>query len=176
MILYHGTDEINGEKILQDKLIKAEVERIYDKDHLVLPTTDGYVYLTNNIRKALRYASNNLIMKDLNLRETKVYIFAVTLDIDEVEVDWDEVKVDSRWPNSKANKVVDAITSLEYLSSVRIKKDLEIGKEVTSYFGGIYLSDEIIYMRDDNSSDEDKMRKFDWIKLDSSYNKINSIN
>lgn len=165
MILYHGTHEKNGENILQDKLIKSNVKRVYDENHPVQATTDGYVYLTDSIKRALSYASNIIIMEKLNLSETKVYLFAVTIGLDEVEADWDEVKVDSIWPNSKASKVVDAATSLEYVSSVRIKRDLEIGKEVTSYFAEIYLSDAIKYMRDNESSDEEKMDKFDWIKL-----------
>ena len=66
MKLFHGTSYKRGMQILEDQKIKGvEVERVYNKDDISLPTTDGYVYLTD-FSKAFYYANTTSIFdKDI---------------------------------------------------------------------------------------------------------------
>lgn len=134
MIYYHGTTEHTSKKIFQDQKISSTAEKVYGKGHLVKETTDGYVYLTDKIRWALRYGANAIMMSDLNLSKENIIVFKINISDSYVEIDEDEIEVVSKWDEGIDDKVVDISSSLKYLNSVRIPRDLILGKDVVEYF------------------------------------------
>ncbi|MER2040784.1 MAG: hypothetical protein ABS913_02445 [Desemzia incerta] len=166
LILYHGTSKINGESILKDGKIKSDIKRVYGKDHLVQPTTNGYVYLTNKIEQAVRYGQHATIMnKEESLTKTIIYIFKIKIPDSELEIDEDEINTMSIWKSSHTDKVIDVETCLKYLSTARVGRDLLLGEDVISYSGEQLNLAEMNYLKKQSVSVEEKLQRVQWIEL-----------
>lgn len=86
MKLYHGTSYETATKIIKDKKIKCGCESPYD-DSADFSTNKNYIYLTNNIALAIRYAKNATKNED-----KKVSIFIIEIDESKLLPDFDELK------------------------------------------------------------------------------------
>lgn len=88
MEMYHGTSLKRGNKILNDGIIKKDASKQYGKTCL-MPTTDGYVYLTNDLIKALKYGT----VADFEDDDIEEYlVFCINIDKSILEADEDEIK------------------------------------------------------------------------------------
>lgn len=104
MLLYHGTNNKRGLKIIEDKTIKSEIDRIHGDDYPEdLRTTDGYVYLTSSISLAAYYGNKAEVQENDGAGE--FYIFRVD-DIEEnlIERDLDEDRINEKYWGEKDNK------------------------------------------------------------------------
>ncbi|MFR1708872.1 MAG: hypothetical protein ACLSV2_08225 [Clostridium sp.] len=132
MILYHGTSEKRGIKIFDEMSLKTNALRVYGEEHL-LPTTGGYIYLTNNLVNAIYYGNKTACEDEDN------YLFVFEIEIDEckLEADMDQI-IYSLIPFGKHTKIkdIDSPTvqeSLAYALSVRTRKDIDIKTSKTRF-------------------------------------------
>lgn len=89
MKLFHGTSFKRGQQILANGKIKGnEVDRVYSPDNISLPTTDGYVYLTD-FAKAAYYANKTSMIYD---DDTHIILFELEIDDSILEPDLDEIE------------------------------------------------------------------------------------
>lgn len=89
MILYHGTTKKRAEKIINEKCIKKNIDRFFTVENNGEGyTTQGYIYLSNEITFALSFAISH------NMRENSeiLYIFKVDIPDKFVEADFDELR------------------------------------------------------------------------------------
>lgn len=125
MKLYHGTTYSASLKIEEDKALLHEITRPHYKGE-GLETTDGYVYLTNNVGYAA-YLAQRLA--------SGVNDFCVVYEIDladnELEADVDQLKIIGRI-NESAAKALNAQESLNMVQSCCVPRTLVIGKDVIS--------------------------------------------
>lgn len=133
MKLYHATYGSRAKEILDSGLIKSTgVKRVFDSSS-TYPTTEGYVYLTENLPLSIFYGARGLPM-DCN---DQIYIFEVEAHEEELLVDEDEIGVMSIWPQTRELILSRSPflwkDSLEILHSVRVKRDLIIGVDVKRY-------------------------------------------
>lgn len=134
MIFYHGTSKTSGNKILLDSKILANAQKVYGEGHAVKATTDGYVYISDKIRCAIDYGVNAALSNSPDIFTEDIYVFKIEVEKEEVEIDVDEVEVEKAFTPDVESKVVDIETSLEYLNSVRIPRNLIINVDVKEYF------------------------------------------
>lgn len=121
MILYHATTHIRGAQILRDKCLKKDVVRYYSEESGSNgPTTQGYIYLTNEITFSIYFANcHNLSEENQN-----IYIFRLDLPEEMLEPDEDEIKLQS--PNNEHHFPSRLAWSLEELKSCRTPQDINI--------------------------------------------------
>jgi hypothetical protein len=129
MFLYHGTKESFGKSIIKDGAIKSNISRNYDlnvaQDY---KTTDGYVYLTNNLSKACYYGNKNCFIFKDQKPEDYYYIFRLEIyDEKELLPDRDELRAYSLDIDSDLNE------SLKKCMSATIKQDINLKKYQASY-------------------------------------------
>ncbi len=87
MRLYHGTSFSASQAIISSGKILHDIERTYDETSL-LPTTNGFVYLTNNIGYAIYVANKESIFR----KEDYLSVFEVDVDANELLPDFDELE------------------------------------------------------------------------------------
>lgn len=122
MILYHATPIKNGLIILQDKKIKCNIERYHKTSRIVDGTTNGYVYLTQNLSLAYFFAA----IKFGELKESKeryICIFKIEIGDTSLEPDYDELRI-KKIPFTSNNLTYQQ--SLAACDCVRINKDISL--------------------------------------------------
>lgn len=89
--LYHATPLLKGKKILKSKRIKKKHRKIsWARFKIVQGTTNGYVYLTQNMCLAYYYAA---IQINYCKVITRMCIFEFEVDENYLEPDYDELKI-----------------------------------------------------------------------------------
>lgn len=88
MRLYHGTSFSASQNIISSEKILHEIERTYDESSL-FPTTNGLIYLTDNVGYAIYVANKEAIFR----RESFLCVFEVEVEVDEAELlpDFDQL-------------------------------------------------------------------------------------
>ncbi|MER2174930.1 MAG: hypothetical protein ABS911_09645 [Carnobacterium sp.] len=120
MKLYHGTSKERGLKILNDKAIKCDnINRVYNKEGLV-PTEDGFVYLTNNKVLALYYANKTAVFEN----DEKLMLFCVDINKEILLPDFDEIKYTIKTTKEISSHTLDE--SLEFTQSARVNFDINV--------------------------------------------------
>lgn len=142
MILYHGTSYNKGMKILESGCIKKNVERFYAGDSLY-PTTDGYVYLTNHIFRAIY--RGNIVSYDE--KDTKLMLFQVDVEEELLEPDLDEVEYTYKPFNQNTPTNLTYKDTLQLVYSVRVAQDIVLKDNK-----GKYAEMVSTYASDENSS------------------------
>lgn len=128
MYLYHGTKQSYGEKILNDGKIKSNIQRNYgDSFFKSYRTTNGLVYLTNNLSKATYYGNKNCFIFDEQENEEYFYVFRMDIDIDLLLPDKDELRAYGMPEDSTLEK------SLKECGSATIPNDV-ILKDYNGYY------------------------------------------
>ncbi len=96
MILYHGTSESAGTKILKEgKLIANIKDRVWKglPDNDITKTTDGFVYLTDLLQTAIHWGNKTSII----LKEKEIYLFKVDIEKEDLLPDLDEIAIEEMW-------------------------------------------------------------------------------
>lgn len=86
MRLYHGTSFSASQSIITSEKILHEIQRTYSESSL-FPTTNGLVYLTDNIGFAIYVANKEAILR----REDFLSVFEVEVDDAELLPDFDQL-------------------------------------------------------------------------------------
>lgn len=120
MILYHGTTQKRGEEILASEIIKCKTERDFEAAGSFNGTTDGYVYLTTDLSRALYYGNAKTIGNDY---DRLVYIFKIDIPEELLMADLDELFVVTRkeYPFDTS-----AVESIKICQCVRVPQDISI--------------------------------------------------
>lgn len=124
MILYHGTPLESGEKIIQEGKIRCQIKRSHEGyENIIEGTTDGFVYLTQNLYTAYYYG-NILLLDQDDYNKKYVYIFKIEIPDDNIllEPDFDELKV----RNKVYSKNITWKECLEMCGCARIRQDITI--------------------------------------------------
>lgn len=119
MILYHATPLLKGKKILKDKRIKKNIERYHQESKIVQGTTNGYVYLTQNMCLAYYYAA--IQFDYLQGNNSYICIFKIEVDENDLEPDYDELKIVTGLDDSKMYSYQE---SLDKCDCVRLENDI----------------------------------------------------
>lgn len=128
MILYHGTNQNRGNKILLDGVIKCDIERFYGEMYdPILQTTNEYIYLTNSLTLATYYGNKH----SYSSNEEYFYVFKVKLPQDVLIPDLDELRM--VYGLDVKNNIYIASESLEICNSVAFPDDLPFNKYDIQY-------------------------------------------
>lgn len=129
MELFHATTQIRGEQILKDRCIKKCVERYYSNENGSNGlTTQGYVYLTNEITFSIYFANCH----NLSEANENIYIFKIEVPDDLLQPDEDEIELQS--PNNESVYPNRLAWSLGELKSCRIAENIDIQNYSTYLF------------------------------------------
>lgn len=124
MILYHGTSSSRGQNILAHKMLDANAKRVYDEDH-GLPTTNGYVYLTDDVFNAIYYGNKTAWID----KDDSLYVFRIEINDSLLEADFDEFKytLDPYGIEYELKDINNPTIeeSLRYTNSVRVGQDIK---------------------------------------------------
>lgn len=123
MKLFHGTTYSASVKIENEKSIAHKIQRPYYKGE-GLETTDGYVYLTNNVGYAA-YIAQRLAYEIDEL----CVVYEVDINEDEIETDVDQLKIIGRITEDDA-RVLSVESSLQMVQSCCVPRSLVIGSDV----------------------------------------------
>ena len=118
MMLYHGTTKTRGEIILQDRLLRKTVDRYYSEDSNG-PTTQNYIYLTNEITFSVYFANCH------NLSENNSSIMIFRIDIPESLLEPDEDELAIQGEQNKDKYKTRLLWSLGEYKSCRFANDLD---------------------------------------------------
>ncbi|WPU24981.1 hypothetical protein RI049_09670 [Cedecea neteri] len=146
MKLYHGTSSTAAISIEECGFILKDIERTYGPNG-ELPTTDGYVYLTDHPGYAAYMANKEALFKKSD------FFVVYKIDVDEtlLKADIDELKYVCDLSESDAKKCT-SYDSLKLSRSCCIPKNLAIGidvkRKVTLPFSGNYSSPHIKLSRE----------------------------
>lgn len=139
MKLYHATTQVRGEQILRDRCLKKDVSRYYSKENESNgPTTQGFVYLTNEITYSIYFANCH----NLSESNTNIYIFKVDVPDEFLEADEDEIEQHS--PNNENIFPNRLAWSLGELKSCRVALDIDIDDYPTQIYRLIGMDSERI--------------------------------
>lgn len=125
MRLYHGTPLTAAEKIEAKGQISHDIERPY-YDDTSMPTTNGFVYLTDNLGYAVYLAQRIAVV---NSNDDLCVVYAVEINESELQADIDQLKYIGEMANSQARDLT-ALDSLDKVQSCQIARSLIIGKDV----------------------------------------------
>lgn len=133
MIVYHGTLEENAKSIIKDGRIKSDVERVYISNGI--ETTNGFVYVSQEISRVMQSALSAANTKNHWPSAINIAIFKGDVPLDDMVIDEDEVKSESAWKSmeEKLKLVIDAESSLKYIKTAAVPRDLIIKKDITHY-------------------------------------------
>lgn len=122
MILYHGTPISNGMKILEENVIKSNIKRYHYREIDInnTNTTDGYVYLTNDLSIAYYYGNIKTIGNECAQEEKYVYVFEILVDDKKLEADKDQLTI------LKKDSNITYKDSLYLCCCVRINEDVSV--------------------------------------------------
>lgn len=166
MILYHGTSLSRGLQILKDKAIKKDAPKVYDEKSR-LPTTNGYVYLTEDLANAIYYGNKTALLDE----DSELMIFEVDLPYSSIEPDIDEINYTLRpFGKVKGFNDIDNPTveeSIKNAHSIRFPHDITFGDSLKRYAR--------IYTSKYTSTDDDRVREkrdltYDIVSLAHNYN------
>jgi hypothetical protein len=129
IILYHATTQIKGEYILRERLFRKDVKRYYSEESGSNgPTTQGFVYFTNEITFSLYFANCH----NLSENNSNIYIFKINIPRRFLEADEDEIELQS--PKNEHQYANRLEWSLAELKSCRIASDINIDSFPTKIY------------------------------------------
>lgn len=131
MILYHGTTSNRAAQIFRDKKISNNCKRFFTEElNGDGSTTQGYVYLTNEITYAVYFANCHHFVDKSN----QLYIFRVEVSEELIEPDYDEMRYQDPLMNERNRYTTDLKCSLLEFKSCRIPLSIEFDKFSVEYF------------------------------------------
>lgn len=94
MILYHGTTLGEAKQILETGYIKCRIKRAFEDNPYFEGTTDGYVYLANELYLAYYYGNSKIIINEC--QNKNVCIFELNILDELLCADLDELKMKTK--------------------------------------------------------------------------------
>lgn len=131
MILYHGTTIKRATKIMKDKSISNDCERFFTrKKNGEGYTTQGYVYLSNEITYALYFANCHHFVD----QSEQLCLFRVIVPDELLEADFDEMRHQDPTGHHKQRYNSDLECSLLEFKTCRVPFPIDFSKYEVSYF------------------------------------------
>lgn len=131
MILYHGTTDDRAKEILSNLEISNNCERFFTvEENGDGYTTQGYVYLTNEITYALYFANSHHFVD----KSDKLYIFKIDVPDHLIEPDYDEMRYQDPTGFDRERYSNDLECSLLEFKTCRIPIPIEFSKFSVEYF------------------------------------------
>lgn len=122
MILYHGTTLEEAKQILETGYIKCRIKRTFEENPYCEGTTDGYVYLANELYIAYYYGNSKIIINES--KNKNVCIFELNVSTELLCADLDELKMKTK---NIFNQDTTVEESLRICGCVRCPNDLSVG-------------------------------------------------
>ena len=131
MILYHGTTYKRAQQIFQDRAIKKNCERFFtEEENGDGYSTDGYVYLTNEVTLALYFAyCHHRVYKS-----DSMVVFKLEIPDEMILPDYDEMRYQDPTGTDGARYSDDLSCSLLEFKACRVSADLSFDEFETQYF------------------------------------------
>lgn len=131
MFLYHGTTGIRANQILDDKKISNNCDRFFTKEKNGDGyTTQGYVYLTNEITFAVYFANSHTFVD----QSKELFIFRIDVPDELIEPDYDEMRYQDPPGHDREQYSSDLEYSLVEFKTCRIPVSIEFNKFTVEYF------------------------------------------
>ena len=131
MLLYHGTTGKRAEYIFADKAISNNCERFFtEEENGSGYTTQGYVYLTNEITFAAYFANSHTFMD----QSKELFIFRVDVPDELIEPDYDEMRYQDPTGYDRERYSSDLECSLAEFKTCRIPISIEFDSFAVEYF------------------------------------------
>ena len=131
MILYHGTTYKRAQQIFEDKAIKKDCVRFFTEENNGDGySTDGYVYLTNELTFALHFAYCHHNVD----KSEKLVVFRVDIPDELVLPDFDELRHQDPTCIDRSRYNDDLSCSLLEFKACRIDTDILLGEDNVDYF------------------------------------------
>ena len=131
MILYHGTTSKRAQQIFEDKTIKKYCERFFtEEENGDGYSTDGYVYLTNEVTFALHFAycHHNVDKSD------ELVVFRINIPDEQILPDFDEMRHQDPTGRDRERYDDDLKCSLLEFKACRINTDISFEDYSVDYF------------------------------------------
>lgn len=131
MILYHGTTYKRAQSIFKDRAIKKDCERFFtEEENGDGYSTDGYVYLSNEVTYALHFAyCHHRVDKSASL-----VVFKMEIPDEIVLPDYDEMRHQDPTGIDRKRYDSDLSCSLLEFKTCRIDTDISFDKYTVDYF------------------------------------------
>lgn len=131
MILYHGTTYKRAQSIFKDRAIKKECERFFtEEENGDGYSTDGYVYLSNEVTYALHFAyCHHRVDKSASL-----VVFKIEIPDEIVLPDYDEMRHQDQTGTDRERYDSDLNCSLLEFKACRINTDISFDEYAVDYF------------------------------------------
>ena len=131
MILFHGTTEERAQQIFDSKTIKKDCERFFtEEENGDGYSTNGYIYLTNEVTLALYFAyCHHLVDKSDSL-----VVFRIDVPDELILPDYDEMRYQDPTGIDRARYSDDISCSLLEFKTCRINSDISFDKYDVHYF------------------------------------------
>ena len=130
MILYHGTTEMRAKQIFDERMICCHSERFFTEESNGNGySTDGYVYLTNEITFAAFFANSHSLVD----KSSKLYIFRMSIPKSELEPDYDEMRYQDPTGFDRERYETDMDCSLLEFKACRVPFDIRFEKYALEY-------------------------------------------
>ena len=132
MILYHGTTYKRAQSIFKDRAIKKECERFFtEEENGDGYSTDGYVYLSNEVTYALHFAyCHHRVDKSASL-----VVFKIEIPDEIVLPDYDEMRHQDPTGTDRERYDSDLDCSLLEFKTCRINTDISFDEYTVDFFG-----------------------------------------
>lgn len=131
MILYHGTTYKRAQSIFKDKAIKKDSDRFFtEEENGDGYSTNGYVYLTNEVTFALYFANCHHLAD----KSEALVVFRVNIPDGQVLPDYDEMRYQDPTGADRDRYDSDLNCSLLEFKSCRINTDISFDEYTVDYF------------------------------------------
>ena len=131
MILYHGTTYKRAQQIFQDRAIKKNCERFFsEEENGDGYSTDGYVYLTNEVTFALYFAYCHHRVD----KSDSMVVFKLEIPDEMILPDYDEMRYQDPTGTDRARYFDDLSCSLLEFKACRVSADLSFDEFEIQYF------------------------------------------
>lgn len=131
MVLYHGTTYKRAQQIFQERAIKKNCERFFtEEENGDGYSTDGYVYLTNEVTFALHFAYCHHRVD----KSDSMVVFKLEIPDEMILPDYDEMRYQDPTGTDRARYFDDLSCSLLEFKACRISADLSLDEFETRYF------------------------------------------
>ena len=131
MILYHGTTYKRAQQIFQDRAIKKNCERFFtEEENGDGYSTDGYVYLTNEVMLALYFAYCHHRVD----KSDSMVVFKTEIPDEMILPDYDEMRYQDPTGTDRVRYSDDLSCSLFEFKACRVSADLSFNEFETQYF------------------------------------------
>lgn len=131
MVLFHGTTSKRAEDILSDRTIKKDCLRFFTKEENGEGySTDGYIYLSNEITYSLYFANCHSHVDKSEL----LYVFRIDVPDELVLSDMDEMRYQDSTGCDRERYANDLNCSLLEFKTCRIQSDISFDVFNVDYF------------------------------------------